>query len=152
MSDLSLEGALRLSKQVVSDESGYTLTEMLVVILIITLIAAVVTPTILSQLGRAKAKTASLQLDSTAVTLTMFREDTGRFPTEAEGLTALAEDPGIAGWTGPYLKSGKGINDPWNRKLVYKLDSNDQATLTSLGADGKVGGKGVDQDISVTVR
>jgi len=135
-----------------SNNAGYTLTEMLVVILIITLIAAVITPTILSQLGRAKAKTASLQLDSTAATLTMFREDTGRFPTEAEGLTALVEDPGIAGWTGPYLKSGKGINDPWNRKLVYKLDSNDQATLTSLGADGKAGGKGVDQDISVTVR
>jgi general secretion pathway protein G len=134
------------------DEAGYTLTEMLVVILIITLIAAVVTPTILSQLSRAKAKTASLQLDSTAATLTMFREDTGRFPTDAEGLAALVEDPGVTGWTGPYLKSDKGINDPWNRKIVYKLDSDDQATLTSLGADGKTGGKGVDQDITVTVK
>jgi len=143
---------MRPSKDFFSDENGYTLTEMLVVILIITLIAAVVTPTILSQLGRAKAKTASLQLDSTAATLTMFREDTGRFPTETEGLVALVQDPGVAGWTGPYLKSEKGINDPWNRKLVYKLDSDDQATLTSLGADGKAGGKGVDQDISVTVR
>lgn len=143
---------MRPSKHDVKVEAGYTLTEMLVVILIITLIAAVVTPTILSQLGRAKAKTASLQLDSTAATLTMFREDTGRFPTEAEGLAALVEDPGIAGWTGPYLKSDKGINDPWNRKIVYKLDNDDQATLTSLGADGKAGGKGVDRDISVTVR
>jgi len=60
-------------KHPVSDDAGYTLTEMLVVILIITLIAAVVTPTILSQLSRAKAKTASLQLESTAATLTMFR-------------------------------------------------------------------------------
>jgi len=134
------------------DDAGYTLTEMLVVILIITLIAAVVTPTILSQLGRAKAKTAALQLDSTAATLTMFREDTGRFPTETEGLAALVEDSGIAGWTGPYLKSDKGINDPWNRKLVYKLDSDGQVILTSLGADGKTGGKGIDQDISVTVQ
>jgi general secretion pathway protein G len=143
---------MRLSKHCIKDEAGYTLTEMLVVILIITLIAAVVTPTILSQLSRAKAKTASLQLDSTAATLTMFREDTGRFPNDAEGLAALVEDPGIAGWTGPYLKSDKGINDPWSRKIVYKLDSDDQATLTSLGADGKTGGKGVDQDITVTVK
>ena len=143
---------MRPSKHFLNDDAGYTLTEMLVVILIITLIAAVVTPTILSQLSRAKAKTASLQLDSTAATLTMFREDTGRFPTQAEGLAALVEDPGIAGWTGPYLKSDKGINDPWNRKLVYRLDNDDQATLTSLGADGKAGGKGVDQDISVTVK
>ncbi|MDV6331315.1 type II secretion system major pseudopilin GspG [Asticcacaulis sp. 201] len=134
------------------NEAGYTLTEMLVVILIITLIAAVLTPTILSQLSRAKAKTAALQLDSTAATLTMFKEDIGRFPTEAEGLKALVEDPGLPGWVGPYLKTDKSINDPWNHKLVYKVDDNDQATLTSLGADGKAGGKGVDQDITVTAK
>lgn len=136
----------------IADEAGYTLTEMLVVILIITLIAAVLTPSILTQLGRAKAKTAALQLDSTAATLTMFKEDTGRFPTDAEGLAVLADDPGIAGWTGPYLKSDKGLNDPWNHKLVYKLDGEDKAILTSLGGDGKVGGKGVNQDITVTVQ
>ena len=135
-----------------ADEAGYTLTEMLVVILIITLIAAVLTPSILTQLGRAKAKTASLQLDSTAATLTMFKEDTGRFPTDVEGLKVLADDPGIAGWTGPYLKGDKSLNDPWNHKLVYKLDGEDQAILTSLGSDGKVGGKGVNQDITVTAQ
>ena len=143
---------MRTHKEAIGDEAGYTLTEMLVVILIITLIAAVVTPTILSQLGRAKAKTASLQLESTAATLTMFREDTGRFPTDGEGLNALVNDPGIAGWTGPYLKSDKGITDPWNHKIGYKLDAEDRAILTTLGADGKPGGKGVNQDISVTVQ
>ena len=136
----------------IADEAGYTLTEMLVVILIITLIAAVLTPSILTQLGRAKAKTANLQLDATAATLTMFKEDTGRFPTDAEGLTVLADDPGIVGWTGPYIKGEKGLNDPWNHKLIYKLDGEDRALLTSFGGDGKVGGKGVNQDITVTVQ
>lgn len=131
-------------------EAGYTLTEMLVVILIITLIAAVLTPAILTQLARAKAKTAALQLDSTAATLTMFREDTGRFPTDAEGLSALVTDPGLEGWTGPYLKSDKAFNDPWAHPLVYKVEGADTATLSSLGADGKTGGKGVNQDIIVT--
>ena len=123
-------------------EAGYTLTEMLVVIGIIALIAAVLTPQLLGQLSRARAKTAQLQLDTVASAVELFRQDVGRYPTEQEGLNALLQDPGNAeGWTGPYLKDGKITRDPWNRAIAYKLDAqDDRFTVTSLGSDGKPGG------------
>ncbi len=133
-------------------DGGYTLTEMLVVIVIIALIAAVLTPSLLGQLSRARAKTASLQMDTTTASLEMFKDDMGRMPTEAEGLKALVVDPGTEGWLGPYLKSDKSLNDPWAHPLVYTVASDGSATVTCLGADGKAGGKGVDQDITATVK
>ena len=132
-------------------EGGYTLTEMLVVIVIIALIAAVLTPSLLGQLGRARAKTASLQLDTTATSLDMFKDDVGRFPTQQEGLKALVTDPGVDGWLGPYLKSDKSIDDPWGRPIVYTVAA-DGASVTILGADGKPGGQGADKDITETVK
>jgi len=132
-------------------EGGYTLTEMLVVIVIIALIAAVLTPSLLGQLGRARAKTAVLQLDTTTTSLDMFKDDVGRFPTQQEGLKALVADPGIEGWLGPYLKSDKSLNDPWGHPIVYAV-SDQGVSVTILGADGKPGGEGVDKDISQTVK
>ena len=135
------------------EDEGYTLTEMLVVIVIISLIAAVLTPSLLGQLARAKAKTAGLQLEATATSLELFKDDIGRLPTQSEGLQALVTDPGGAsGWLGPYLKSNKGLNDPWNHPLTYVVGADGTATVTSLGADGKAGGKGVDADLSSSVR
>ena len=134
-------------------EAGYTLTEMLVVIVIIALIAAVLTPSLLGQLSRARAKTANLQLESTATSLDLFKDDIGRYPTEAEGLKALVVAPDeTEGWLGPYLKSDKALNDPWGHPLVYHTGADDTVTVTTLGADGKPGGKGVDADLSVSVR
>ena len=132
-------------------DAGYTLTEMLVVIVIIALIAAVLTPSLLGQLARARAKTASLQLDTTTTSLEMFKDDIGRYPTEGEGLKALVVDPGIQGWLGPYLKSDKALNDPWGHPIVYTATA-DGATVTMLGADGKPGGKGADQDLTATLK
>lgn len=142
----------RSDRKKLEGDAGYTLTEMLVVIVIISLIAAVLTPSLLGQLARARAKTASLQLEATATSLDLFKEDIGRYPSEAEGLKALAVDPGVSGWMGPYLKSEKSMNDPWGRPLVYALSTDGDATVTSLGADGKVGGKGVNQDLTASVR
>lgn len=134
-------------------EAGYTLTEMLVVIVIIALIAAVLTPSLLGQLARARVKTAELQLEATATSLDLFKEDVGRYPTGAEGLNALVTAPdGAQGWLGPYLKSAKALNDPWGRPLVYTTGADGVATVTALGADGKAGGKGVDADLSTSVR
>ena len=123
-------------------DEGYTLTEMLVVIAIIALIAAVLTPQLLGQLSRARAKTAQLQLDTVASAVELFRTDVGRYPSQSEGLNALLQDPGAAeGWTGPYLKDGKIVRDPWNRLITYKLESDgDRFTVSSLGSDGKQGG------------
>lgn len=141
-----------LMKPKTTDE-GYTLTEMLVVIVIIALIAAVLTPSLLGQLSRARAKTATLQLESTATSLDLFKDDIGRYPTEAEGLKALVTAPdGAKGWLGPYLKSDKALNDPWGHPLVYATNADGTAKVTTLGADDKPGGTGVDADLSVSVR
>jgi general secretion pathway protein G len=134
-----------------ADEDGYTLTEMLVVILIISLIAAVLTPSLLGQLARAKAKTAGLQLENTIASLAVYRDDVGHFPTAAQGLSALVTDPGEDSWSGPYLKSQKALSDPWGRKLLYDINDQGVATVTSLGADGRKGGKGADLDLITTV-
>jgi len=130
-------------------EEGYTLTEMLVVIAIIGLLAAVLTPVIAGQLSRARAKAARLQVDNVITAVEMFRSDVGRYPTPQEGLSALATQPKEAeGWVGPYVRNTKDLRDPWGRPLQYRL--NGQAAgpqVVSLGADGKEGGAGVDADI-----
>lgn len=132
-------------------DAGYTLTEMLVVIVIIALIASVLTPSLLGQLARARAKTAALQLDTTTASLELFKDDTGRYPTVAEGLKALTIDPGVDGWLGPYLKSDKSLNDPWGHPIIY-VAAAEGVSVTMLGADGKTGGKGVDQDLTASLR
>ena len=133
-------------------DAGYTLTEMLVVILIISLIAAVLTPSLLGQLARSRAKTAALQIDMTTAALENFRDDLGRYPSEQEGLAVLVNTTGDAGWLGPYLKDEKALNDPWGRPLVYSAVPEGGVEVASRGADGKEGGKGVDQDLVGKVR
>jgi general secretion pathway protein G len=129
---------------------GYTLTEMLIVIGIIALIAAVLTPQLMGQMGRSRAKAAQLQLETVASAVELFRTDVGRYPTKEEGLQALLQDPGADGWTGPYLKDSKSIVDPWNRPQLYEVDLVAMTfSVASLGADGKVGGGGVARDLKV---
>lgn len=132
-----------------SDDRGYTLTEMLVVMGIIGLIAAVLTPALIGQMGRARAKTAQMQVETVAAAVEMFRSDTSRYPTDAEGLGALLAEPGtIDGWTGPYLKNPKQMQDPWGHPLQYKMDADGRSfTVISLGRDGAQGGSGVDKDL-----
>ena len=130
-------------------EAGYTLTEMLVVIGIIGLIAAVLTPNIINQFGRAKAKAAQLQLDTLAANVESFASDVGRYPTDKEGLQALVVQPGgVDGWTGPYLRDQKMLDDPWGRPIHYTVDPDKRTfEVESLGADGRPGGAGVDRDL-----
>lgn len=130
-------------------DEGYTLTEILVVMAIIGLIAAVLTPGLIGQLGRARAKTAQMQLETVAAGVEMFRSDVGHYPTTGEGLNSLLAQPANAeGWTGPYLKSSKVLNDPWGNPVTYKVeDSGRGFTVTSLGADGRADGAGLDRDI-----
>jgi general secretion pathway protein G len=130
-------------------EDGYTLTEMLVVMAIIGLIAAVLTPGLIGQLGRARAKSAQMQLNTVAAAVEMFHSDVGRYPTQSEGLTALLAQPtGVDGWTGPYLKDPKLLQDPWGHSIVYTPDSTGQSfTVTSYGRDGTPNGTGLDTDL-----
>ncbi|EJL35644.1 general secretion pathway protein G [Caulobacter sp. AP07] len=129
-------------------DAGYTLTEMLVVIAIIGLIAAVLTPSLMGQLGRARVKSAQLQLESVAAAVEMFHSDVGRYPTQGEGLKVLISEPAdVEGWTGPYVKSAGALKDPWAGEILYRAADDDVFEVVSLGSDRKQGGKGTKRDL-----
>ncbi|MNQ90681.1 Type II secretion system protein G precursor [compost metagenome] len=129
---------------------GYTLTEMLVVLVIIGLISAIIVPQTLGQMDRAKARSARLKLESVAAALEMYSADLARYPTETEGLDALLEPPAeVPEWTGPYLSERSLLKDPWGGDILYEPPATpgEKFTLTSLGADAAPGGKGFKRDI-----
>ena len=128
-------------------QRGFTLIELLVVLAILTLLAGLVGPRVLSQLGGAKSKTASVQIADIEKSLEIFKLDVGRFPTAEEGLNALVTKPdSAAGWNGPYLKGGL-PNDPWGKPYQYKPTANGNVEILSLGADGAPGGEGENADV-----
>ena len=111
---------------------GFTLIELLVVLAILTLLAGLVGPRVLGQLGGAKSKTAGVQIADLDKSLELFKLDVGRYPTTEEGLDALVKRPGsVNGWSGPYLKGGV-PSDPWGRPYKY---TNPCLLYTSDAAD-----------------
>lgn len=132
----------------IRSSSGFTLIELLVVLVILTLLAGLVGPRVLDQLGGAKSKTAKIQIAEIEQSLDLFKLDVGRYPTDAEGLRALVERPATAqGWTGSYLKKGL-PTDPWGAAYLYKNPGrNGGADVFSLGSDGKPGGDGESADV-----
>lgn len=128
--------------------SGFTLIELLVVLVILTLLAGLVGPKVLDQLGGAKSKTARVQIAEIEQSLDLFKLDVGRYPNDVEGLRALTERPATAqGWNGPYLKKGLPA-DPWGAVYQYKNPGRNNAPdIFSLGADGKPGGDGESSDV-----
>lgn len=129
--------------------SGFTLLELLVVIVIIGLLAAYVGPKYFSQLGKSEATVAKAQIDAFERALDTFRLDVGRYPTTEEGLAALQTKPASADkWNGPYLKKDIPL-DPWGTAYVYHApDSKGDGDILSYGRDGQPGGAGEDADIS----
>lgn len=142
------------SKLKARGDAGYTLTEMLVVIAVIGLIAAVLTPNLLSQLSRAKAKAAQLQLKTVAAAVVMYRDDVGRLPSASEGLAVLVDQPANAEtWTGPYVEDSASLSDPWGHPIQYALQAGRQGfVVKSLGADGEPGGNGADRDLQAPAK
>ena len=133
--------SLRLSK-------GFTLIELLVVLAILTMLAGLVGPKVLNQLGGAKSKTASVQIADLDKSLELFKLDVGRYPTTEEGLDALMKRPGsVNGWNGPYLKGGL-PSDPWGNPYRYANPGpNGGIEILSLGADNAPGGEGENADV-----
>src|ERR1700738_5140297 len=131
-------------------QAGFTLVEMLVVITIIGLIMGLIGPRVLNYLSESKVKAAKIQLQSFGSALDLFYLDAGRFPSTAEGLTALVQrTPGVAAWNGPYLKGGNVPNDPWNHSYIYRSPGERSAyEIMSYGSDGQEGGTGIAADIS----
>lgn len=132
--------------------TGFTLIEMLVVLVIIGMLAGLVGPKLFGRVDSSKVKTAEVQIKMFKGALETFRLDVGRLPTQAEGLLVLNQAPteerAKARWRGPYLDQEVPL-DPWGNTYLYGLPgANGQPfALYSLGADGKRGGEGTDADI-----
>lgn len=130
-------------------QQGLTLLELLVVLIILGLLAGLVGPQVMNQLGGAKSKTARLQMEELGAALDLYRLEVGRYPNSQQGLVALIEQPPrAAGWNGPYLKKQVIRDDPWGIPYQYRSPGkNAPYEIVSLGADGQPGGDGEDADI-----
>jgi general secretion pathway protein G len=139
---------------VAASRAGFTLVEMLVVLVIIGLIMGLVGPRVLNYLTDAREKTARLQIESFSNALDLFYIDAGRYPTSAEGLGALAQrPPGIDVWNGPYVKGGSVPKDPWGNAYVYRSPGqHGNYDIVSLGSDGRDGGEGSNADVTSWTR
>ena len=128
---------------------GFTLLELLVVMVIIGLLAGYVGPKYFAQIGKSEIKAARAQIDSLGKALDQFRLDTGHYPTQEEGLAALvARQPGEPRWDGPYLSKDVPL-DPWGNPYLYKIPGDHgEYDLLSYGKDGKPGG--ADENIDIT--
>jgi general secretion pathway protein G len=131
-------------------ERGFTLMEMLVVLVVIGLIAAVAIPQVTKLLGSAKHKAGRIQTETLINSLQVYEMDTGAFPSTEQGLAALWKAPdGATEWNGPYVRRQKQLIDPWGRPFIYRVPgTKGPYDLISLGGDGKRGGYGDDADLS----
>ena len=131
-------------------QSGFTLLELLVVIVIIGLLAAYVGPKYFAQLGKSEVTVAKAQIEAFEKSLDTYRLDVGRYPTTEEGMAALLTAPATAGakWNGPYLKKAV-PQDPWGRPYQYRAPgSKGEYEIMSTGKDGQPGGTGENADIT----
>jgi general secretion pathway protein G len=126
------------------NEAGFTLLEILVVIVILGLLIGLVAPAVLRQLGGARVSIAHQSIARIGSVLDMYKLDVGSYPTTDQGLEALVQAPaGVSNWNGPYVQSGQVPVDPWNHPYVYR-DPSDRAgheyDLCSLGPNGDASG------------
>ncbi|MGD0189603.1 MAG: type II secretion system major pseudopilin GspG [Rhizomicrobium sp.] len=131
-------------------EDGFTLLELLVVLAILGLLAAIIAPQVLGFLGQGRTKTAKVQIHYIMTALDFYKLDVGHYPTQAEGLNALVAAPANeTGWNGPYLKgSNGGLKDPWGEPYLYKNPGqHGEVDVYSLGSDKAEGGTGEAQDV-----
>ena len=135
---------LRLNKQ-----AGFTLLELLVVIVIIGLLAGYVAPRYFAQVGKSEIKVAQAQIEGLGKALDQYRLDTGHYPSTEQGLAALMERPTTEPkWDGPYLKKAL-PTDPWGKPYMYRFPGeHGEYDIFSYGKDGQAGGTGEGVDIN----
>jgi general secretion pathway protein G len=129
--------------------AGFTLLELLVVMVIIGLLAGIVAPQYFAQIGKSNTKVARAQIEALGQALDQYRLDVGRYPTSEQSLAALRAAPsGETRWSGPYLKRDV-PQDPWGRPYQYRAPGqHGDYDLVSLGADGQPGGDGEAGDVA----
>lgn len=132
-------------------QSGVTLLEIMIVLAVIALIVGFGAPRLIETFGRAKSQAAEVTMANLKGAVQLFYIDTGRYPTESEGLAALLSVPdGATGWRGPYLDGQPDLTDPWGRPFIYASPgASSPFSLSTLGRDGLAGGQGEDSDISL---
>lgn len=130
-------------------EKGFTMVELLVVLVILGLLVGIVGPKVVGYLGSAKSKTARVQVEQLGMALDLYLVDMGRYPSQEEGLSALVRAPSDAEfWNGPYLSKKQVPMDPWGHDFYYVMPGQDSDyDLYTLGADNSQGGEGQDADI-----
>ena len=134
--------------------NGFTLIELMVVIVILGILAGLIVPRIMGRPEEARRMKARVQLESIATALKLYKLDNGSYPTTEQGLQALVESPASGSlakaWReGGYLEKGKVPLDPWDNEYVYLAPGiHDDFDLMSYGFDGEPGGEGKDQDIN----
>jgi general secretion pathway protein G len=136
------------------DERGFTLIELMVVIVILGILAGLIVPRIMGRPDEARQAKARIQIESIETALKLYKLDNGSYPTTEQGLQALVEPPEVdelaRSWReGGYLEKGKVPKDPWNNEYIY-LSPGTQGDfdLLSYGADGEPGGEGKNKDIT----
>ncbi len=130
------------------NKNGFTLIEILIVMVILGLLAALVGPKMFGKVGKSRQKTAKIQISLFETSLDTFRLDMGRYPTTEEGLEALREKPSNSDkWDGPYIPKRIPL-DPWQNLYEYKAPGEEgEYDIISYGADGKSGGEKENKDI-----
>lgn len=129
-------------------QRGFTLIELMVVVVILGILATIMMPRILDRPEQARRMKAKVQIRSLQSALGLFKTDTGQFPTTLQGLEALVANPGIKGWRNSYIEGTKVPLDPWGNPYVYICPgAHDDYDLESFGKEGEDGGADNNADI-----
>ena len=129
---------------------GFSLIEIIVVITIIGVIVGWAASNIFGKADQAQAKIGKSKIVALSGPLDIYKLDTGKYPSTAEGLKALLTAPsGVANWNGPYVRDANDLKDPWRNDLVYRSPGSENRPyeIVSLGADGQEGGEGANRDL-----
>jgi len=145
---------MKKSEQKKNSQTGFTLIELMVVVVIIGILAGLIIPRFMGEPDKAKQAKARIQIESLESALKLYKLDNGSYPTTEQGLKALVESPSVGNlpknWRqGGYLEKGKVPKDPWKNDYIYVFPgSHGDFDLSSLGADGEPGGEDVNKDIN----
>lgn len=135
------------AQQEFNNQKGFSLIELLIVMVILGLLASLVGPKMFGKLGMAKQKTAKTQIEMLLTAMDSYRLDVGKYPSGQEGLEALVENNGSDKWAGPYLQKGV-PKDPWDNDYLYENPGqHGEIDISSYGADGQSGGEGENADV-----